>query len=122
MELNNNFPFNILRNNNNLLNKKPIIYIENIKRKKAIEKLHKLKKQFFFSEKIFHLSILLMDKIFEEFPSLNNNNIDKILFGTFIITLKYFSIQTEIPNLINLKNFFNNIYYFLIKYNEIINL
>jgi hypothetical protein len=48
MELNNNFPFNILRNNNNLLNKKPIIYIENIKRKKAIKKLHKLKKQFFF--------------------------------------------------------------------------
>ena len=122
MELNNNFPFNILRNNNNLLNKKPIIYIENIKRKKAIEKLHKLKKQFFFSEKIFHLSILLMDKIFEEFPSLNNNNIDKILFGTFIITLKYFSIQTEIPNLINLKNFWNNIYYSPNKDNEIINL
>ncbi len=53
MELNNNFPFNILRNNNNLLNKKPIIYIENIKRKKAIEKLHKLKKQFFFFRKNF---------------------------------------------------------------------
>jgi hypothetical protein len=68
MELNNNFPFNILRNNNNLMNKKPKIFIENIKRKKAIEKLHKLKKQFFFSEKIFHLSILLMDKIFEKFP------------------------------------------------------
>ena len=122
MELNNNFPFNILRNNNNLMNKKPKIYIENIKRKKAIEKLHKLKKSFYFSEKIFHLSILLMDKIYEEFPSTDINKIDKILFGTFIITLKYFSIQTEIPNLINLKNFWNNVYYSSNKDNEIINL
>ena len=122
MELNNNFPFNILRNNNNLMNKKPKIYIENIKRKKAIEKLHKLKKSFYFSEKIFHLSILLMDKIYEEFPSTDINKIDKILFGTFIITLKYFSIQTEIPNLINLKNIWNNVYYSSNKDNEIINL
>jgi len=122
MELNNNFPFNILRNNNNLMNKKPKIYIENIKRKKAIEKLHKLKKSFYFSEKIFHLSILLMDKIYEEFPSTDINKIDKILFGTFIITLKYFSIQTEIPNLINLKNIWNNVYYSPNKDNEIINL
>ena len=122
MELNNNFPFNILRNNNNLMNKKPKIYIENIKRKKAIEKLYKLKKSFYFSEKIFHLSILLMDKIYEEFPSTDINKIDKILFGTFIITLKYFSIQTEIPNLINLKNFWNNVYYSSNKDNEIINL
>ena len=87
------------------------IYIN--KRKKLIEKLKKIYDIYNISNKIFHHSIFLFDYVIKK-EKINNykfNYLEKLMIGCFILTLKFYHNQINIPDIDIILKYWSKISY-----------